>query len=328
MKINIYYGGRGLLEDPTLFVIHKLTEVLQELRVDVERFNIYEEKQSVSMLPNTLKDADGIILATNVEWFGIGGYMQQFLDACWFYGDKEKIKAIYMLPVVISNTYGEKEGEYSLTKAWEILGGKVCDGICAYVKNHIDFETNEQYKALIERKAEMIYRTINQKTVSFPSSYNTVSESLIKNTTVDLTPQESEQLSIYASDDNYVKKQKEDIEELTSMFREMLGQPTSQDNQYIDDFMTHYRRDNEILVTYEIEIIEDQKTLVLEAKEGRLECYYGSMDDSDVQIKVSRDILKEIISGTMTIQRAFMTGDVVAKGNFNALKTFDSIFTF
>ncbi len=37
-----------------------------------------------------MKDADGIILATTVEWLGIGGFMYQFLDACWLYGDKEK----------------------------------------------------------------------------------------------------------------------------------------------------------------------------------------------------------------------------------------------
>lgn len=38
-----------------------------------------------------------------------------------------------------------------------------------------------------------------------------------------LTPQESEQLSMYVSDNNYVQKQKEDIEELTSMFKGLLG---------------------------------------------------------------------------------------------------------
>lgn len=79
MKINIYYGGRGLIEDPTIYVINKLTEVLEELRVDVSRYNLYEEKNSIAMLPKTLKDADGVILATTVEWMGIGGLMQQFL---------------------------------------------------------------------------------------------------------------------------------------------------------------------------------------------------------------------------------------------------------
>ena len=89
MKVNIYYGGRGLLDDPTLYVLNKMEEVLKELRVTVERINIIEHKNEITTLPQTLKDADGIILGTTVEWLGIGGYMQQFLDACWLYGDKE-----------------------------------------------------------------------------------------------------------------------------------------------------------------------------------------------------------------------------------------------
>ena len=87
MKVNIYYGGRGLLDDPTLYVLNKMEEVLRELRVTIERINIYEHKNEIATLPQTMKDADGIILATTVEWLGIGGYMQQFLDACWLYGD-------------------------------------------------------------------------------------------------------------------------------------------------------------------------------------------------------------------------------------------------
>ena len=58
MNINIYYGGRGLIEDPSIYVIHKLTEVLEELRVKVTRFNLYEEKNGIAMLPKTLKEAD------------------------------------------------------------------------------------------------------------------------------------------------------------------------------------------------------------------------------------------------------------------------------
>ena len=44
MKVNVYYGGRGLLEDPTLFVVEKIIQVLQELRVEVTRYNMYEDK--------------------------------------------------------------------------------------------------------------------------------------------------------------------------------------------------------------------------------------------------------------------------------------------
>ena len=79
MNINIYYGGRGLIDDPTLFVINKMQEVLEELHVKVERYNLYELKNRITTLPKTLKNADGIILAATVEWYGIGGYMLQFL---------------------------------------------------------------------------------------------------------------------------------------------------------------------------------------------------------------------------------------------------------
>ena len=96
MKVNIYYGGRGLMDDPTLYVINKMQEVLEELNVKVERFMLNELKNTITTLPQTLKEADGIILAATVEWYGIGGYMQQFLDACWLYGDKEKIAKIYV----------------------------------------------------------------------------------------------------------------------------------------------------------------------------------------------------------------------------------------
>ena len=75
MKINVYYGGRGLLDDPTLYVLKKMEDVLRELRVNIERFNIYEHKNEIATLPLTFKEADGIILATTIEWLGIGGYM-------------------------------------------------------------------------------------------------------------------------------------------------------------------------------------------------------------------------------------------------------------
>lgn len=114
MQVNIYYGGRGLIDDPTLYTIEKIAQVLDELRVTVERYNLYEDKSGISVLPKTLKDADGVILAASVEWYGIGGYLQQFLDACWLYGDKEKIQHIYMLPVVMATTYGEREAQASL----------------------------------------------------------------------------------------------------------------------------------------------------------------------------------------------------------------------
>ena len=162
MKVNIYYGGRGLIDDPAIYVIDKMTEVLEELRVSVTRYNLYEQKNGLSVLPNTLKEADGVILAANVEWLGIGGYLQQFLDACWLYADKEKLSRIYMLPVVTASTCGEKRALQTLVQAWELLGGIPCDGVCAYAENRSDLESNPDYVRYIEKRAEDLFRTINQ----------------------------------------------------------------------------------------------------------------------------------------------------------------------
>ena len=53
-KVNIYYGGRGLIEDPTIYVMDKITEVLNELNVVVRRYNLYEDKKAVSYTHLTL----------------------------------------------------------------------------------------------------------------------------------------------------------------------------------------------------------------------------------------------------------------------------------
>ena len=117
MKVHIYYGGRGLIEDPTIYVCDKLTSVLEELRVEVRRYNLFEEKTGISALIKTLKEADGIVLAVTVEWFGMGGLMQSFLDACWLYADRERLSKLYMMPVVTATAFGEQEVEYEIGRA-------------------------------------------------------------------------------------------------------------------------------------------------------------------------------------------------------------------
>lgn len=329
MKVNIYYGGRGLLDDPTLYVIGKMEEVLKELRVSVERYNIYEHKNSISTLPQTLKDADGIILATTVEWLGIGGYMQQFLDSCWLYGDKEKIKTTYMQPIVMSTTYGERGGELTLSNAWEILGGLPCSGMCGYVDDLVSFEMNHDYSLIIEKKAENLYRTISQKQKSLPTSNQAVTRTILRTQQMDLTPQESEQLSQYVADDSYVKKQKEDIEELASMFKDKLSvQQNDTQTEYITELESHFVPQGDFTANYLFMIEEKKKPLVVEVAGEELNCYYGQQENVDVYAKLTGEVMNNILAGRMTFQRAFMTGEMTAKGNFKTLRTLDQIFIF
>mgnify|MGYP003292741334 CR=1 FL=1 len=329
MNINIYYGGRGLIGDPTLYVIDKMQEVLEELNVKVTRFHLHESKSSIVTLPQTLKDADGIILASTVEWYGIGGYMQQFLDSCWLYGDKEKISTLYMSPVVMSTTYGEREAKLNLRVAWEILGGLPCTGMCGYIADSATLEMNDAYTGMIEKKAENIYRTINQKMVSFPASNQAVKQKMAVSQTINLTPQETEQLSQYASNEGYVQQQKEDLQELASMFRGMMKTRDGESAElFVKEFKDAFQAQPGFHGNYKFVIEGKNKALIAKIDVSDLEIFYGDTDKADVTVQTTESVLGGIVAGRMSFQRAFMAGDMTMKGDFRILRTLDQIFTF
>lgn len=328
MHINIYYGGRGVIEDPTLYVLKKIENVFDEIRVTHTRYNLYDIKNSITTLPQTLKEADGIILACSVEWMGIGGYMQQFLDACWFYGDKTKISTLYMTPVVISTTYGEKEAMMSLKNAWELLGGPLSSGICAYVEDTLDFDRNPDYTKYIEKKAENIYRTISQKIKLLPSSSIAIKQNLIK-TSIQLTPQESEQLSKYVSDDIYVKQQKEDIEQLASFFKEKLSeQGTDINTEFIRPMTNCFTPQDDFAASYLFNIEDKNKQLYVNIENDNLYCKYEKHDNAQVVITLKHQTLDDIIHSRLSFQKAFMTSEMKVKGDFKTLRMLDMLFPF
>ena len=329
MKINIYYGGRGVIGDPTLFVIDKMQEVFSELNVTVERYNLYELKNELTTLPQSLKDADGIILATTVEWYGIGGYMQQFLDACWLYGDKEKIAKIYMCPIAMSTTYGEREAKLNLSVAWEHLGGIPCSGISGYIQDVSILEQSEQYARLIEKKAESMYRSINQKLPVMPCSNQAVRQKVSFTQNMNLTPQEAEQLSQYVSDDKYVRQQKEDIQELANMFKDLLGEKEQVETlAYVDDLKSKCHVQAGIEAVYRFLITGNATPLILKIENNQVDSYYGQADRVDVELQVTTEVMDEIVMGHMTFQRAFMAGAMKMKGDFKLLRALDVLYDF
>lgn len=329
MKINIYYGGRGILGDPSLAVINKMQQVLAELNVKVERYSLFEQKSNITALPASINDADAIVLASTVEWFGVGGYLMEFLDACWLYGNKEKIARIYMYPVIISQASGEREAKANLQIAWEKLGGISLEGMCGYVDDPAGFEMNESFMGIVEKQTENLYRSISQKVQALPTSSLASKQVITTAKRLSLTPQETEQLSKYASDETYVQKQKEDIRELSDMFKGMLEKKSIDESmQYISDFEENYRPDGIINVTYNFLIDDKKKALVVEIVNSKLKCYYSAPGNADVSCKVSSDVFNHLIDGQMTFQRAFMTGEMQLKGDFRKLAVIDQMFTF
>ena len=329
MKINIYYGGRGLVGDPCLYVIDRLVALFDELHVKTERYNLHEHKRQISSLPATMKDADGVILASTVEWYGIGGYMTQFLDACWLYGDKEKIRSVCMFPIVMSTTYGEREGLHTLTMAWETLGGVTCEGLCGYVSDTASFELNKEYLKLIEKRGENLYRTISQKMPFLPASSYSMKQNVSAAAPIPLTPQETEQLSKYVADEEYVKTQKEDIKELASQFKSMLSSGTeSGDDPLISKFKSGFKPQKNLDASYKFVIDGVKNPLIMRIKNDTLAIEYGNIEKPVVLCKMKQEVMDDITGGRMTFQRAFMSGSMQVKGDFNMLRMLDTVFEF
>ena len=234
-----------------------------------------------------------------------------------------------MQPIVMSTTYGEREGEITLANAWEILGGLPCSGLCGYVEDLVSFEMNHDYTVIIEKKAENLYRTISQKQKSLPNRNQAVRQSVLRSQQLELTPQESEQLSKYVADDLYVKKQKEDIEELSSMFKDMLGQSEEDaDMAYLMELEAHFVPQENFSASYLFMIEGKKKPLSVIVKNEEIQVYYGQNETIDVYTKLTTTVMDNIIKGRMTFQRAFMTGEMTAKGNFKTLKMLDQVFIF
>ncbi len=332
MRINIYYGGRGLIEDPTLVVLDRITKVLEELRVEVARYNMYEDKSAISTLPASLKECDGVILAASVEWHGIGGNLASFLDMCWLYADKEKLSELYMLPVVCATAFGEQEAELELRRAWEVLGGISLNGIATYVESVDMIEDNRDYLELVEKCAEDLYRSVNKRSKKLPTSNRAVAVTLGRGEGINLTPQESEQLSKFVADDGYVRKQKEDIEELSKLFKQMLGTDEKEPEKVYEDdivegFFTHYRPERDFKASYVIVIPDKKKHLIITIG-SELSVAYGEDREADVKMKCESSLLADIQAGRMTFQKGFMSGEITAKGNFKTLRMLDQIFVF
>lgn len=328
MKVNIYYGGRGLVDDPALFVLDKLQEVLFELNVNVERYNLYELKNQITTLSQTVTEADAVILSTTVEWLGMGGYMQTLLDACWLYADKSKISDVYMFPVVLSKTYGEREVSLTITNSWEMIGGRTERGLSAYVDDTTEFEFNSEYKEYIEKYAENMYRVISQKRISLPSSSQTIKKNVMKDV-VRFTPQESEQLSKYASDEGFMKTQKKDIESLASIYKELLNdEENGGDDYFINVFKDSFSCSTKYTGTYMLIISDKDKCIKIDIVDSHLSVEFGENPHADVIAKLDKNTFDNIVDGKITFHRAFMTGDMTAKGNFRSLRMLDELFDF
>ena len=90
-------------------------------------------------------------------------------------------------------------------------------------------------------------------------------------------------MSEYVSDDTFVQRQKEDIQELTSMFRDMLDNSgTDNEQEYLEEFRKVFVPQPGFEARYVINIEEKKNPLWIAIGSGALECGYGETEKPDL----------------------------------------------
>jgi len=347
-KLILVYGGSQLSNDPTYAVADQVSHVLNELNVSIKRIDLYKNDYRMEAFLDELQEADGVILATTVEWFGIGGYMQTFLDKAYKSGQFNIFEGTYLLNIVVSRHSFEREASNHLLKSWEILGGIEGVNICASIESSATIETNNDLLFSIEKKTEDFYRIINQQRLPLPNSIN--NNKIILKVTSSETVDEGEQLvmqqvvasekkeetvenqmSFISNYDEFIEKQQQDINDIASLFKERLSTTTGTGGMALSELFEYKFKPDKKFEDCKISWVANDaatENFIMDFKGSRLKTRKGRMSDADVIISSSLEVVEKITEGKLTVQRAFMTGEIKAKGNFTLLYKLDGLFAF
>ena len=125
-----------------------------------------------------------------------------------------------------------------------------------------------------------------------------------------------------------VQKQKEDIQELASMFKDLMSEKEPDGTLFVQDICEHFQPQAGFSAVYRIIFDEVRKPMIIAVNRTEIDCFYGEREEVDVEMRMSTDVMNEIIQGRMTFQRAFMSGDMKMKGDFKVLRSLDLLFVF
>lgn len=351
-KISIVYAGEGYIDDPTLPVLDRISEVFSDLNISIYRVDLYKEVYSLTEILQLLSSSKGVVLATTVEWLGVGHRMQKFLDESFLKGHDKIFDNIPLFGVVVARNANERSAYEHLLTSWEYLGGKEGENIVTYFKNAAIVETNFTYMQIVEKKAESYYRLLQQQSQNLPSSTRESKvvieipvavktrepdvEQLKRQLYWENITENQEQTSsinqpINEVDDynQFVEKQKEDIQSLSSLFKEKLSTTKTKMNQQVPERLKEcfIRSEKNINIQFEFQDAHRDNTFI-EIFQNRINAYYGTSESVNVKIIGDKEVFQKVLYGKLTMQRAFMTGEVKAKGDFTILYKFEEMFNF
>lgn len=342
--ITMIYGGEGFVDDPVLIALERISRVFTELEIGIHRIDLYKGKVSMAKAFEYISESKGVVLGVCIEWFGIGYRMQQFLDECFYNGDKSYFDQVPLLGVTITRQAFEKDAYMHLLKSWQCLGGREGNSIEGIVKTASELETNFDWLFGIDKKAEQYYRVMQQDKGLLPISHNIerieievpiegkmIQPNYSHQISEKKEPVISEKDSVIIEDYNsFVEKQEKDIQSISSIFKKKMSTQQSDSKKELPQIiMEAYQGSEHVKAMIQI-LFEDvpRENTVVELNGKHIRSYFGQKGEVELSLSSSKEIYNRIFSGKLTMQRAFMTGEVKAKGDFTLIYKFEEYFKF
>lgn len=322
-KITMIYAGQSLADNPAHYACGRLQEVFQELGWTVDYYDL--QKSQEEEVISAITECAGVVIALTVEWYGIGYRLQKLLDECYWQKKRNAFTGIPLLAVVFSRDGFEREAAFSLENAWQILGGSQGLQITAMFAGSADLAADFEAVQAIEKKAEQFFRYCLLQNYHLPSSMErgTCRSGELPSVEKDLSPAstmtEKERLE--------QEKERENIRILSDKLKIKLEEKTKSGRLGLPElFMEKYGgyTDREYRMQIYVTDKPEVNTVVLIKKSGIFAMF--GQEDTPVTISAKEETMRSILAGKMSFQRAFMTGELTAKGELTILYKLDDLF--
>ena len=260
------------------------------------------------------------------------------MDECFFRGSEILFKEKPLFGVSLTRTSYEREAYHQLINAWELLGGVEGISITALLRSSKELETNFDYLFGIDKKTEAYYRILNQDRGHLPLSVRTEKlmiemPVLTENVNVEKVSREKitkEKGGLIEDYDSFIEKQHQDIQSISSLLKKKLSGKEAQKQKLLPQILKEAYRGS-LEIDTKIQILFDdssQDNTVIELFQKEIKAFYGQMTQVKVTLSGKKAVLMKVFEGKLTMQRAFMTGEVKAKGDFTIIYKFDELFHF
>ena len=116
---------------------------------------------------------------------------------------------------------------------------------------------------------------------------------------------------------------------MANIYKELLNdQEQGGDEYYITSLKESFNPETGVKSTYMLSISDKNKTISISVNGEHADIKFGENKEADVVAKLTKEVFDQIVDGTVTFHRAFMTGAMTARGNLKTLRMLDEIFKF